>query len=94
MNRMDLIQKLADLDRRGVYVLAKRDIEKLFPAEGEKAMEISTWEGGPPARVYRRDSALPRVCLVPGADVPPHQLDQTAADGKAQSGATKAAGGR
>ncbi len=41
MNRMDLIQKLADLDRRGVYVLAKRDIEKLFPAEGEKAMEQS-----------------------------------------------------
>jgi hypothetical protein len=38
---MELIPKLADLDRRGVHVLAKRDIEKLFPTEGEKAMEQS-----------------------------------------------------
>ena len=41
MKRMELIQKLADLDRRGVYVLAKRDIEKLFPSDGVKAMEQS-----------------------------------------------------
>ncbi|MHB8564755.1 MAG: type IV toxin-antitoxin system AbiEi family antitoxin [Acidiferrobacteraceae bacterium] len=41
MKRMELIQRLAELDRRGVYVLAKRDIEKLFPEEGAKAMEQS-----------------------------------------------------
>lgn len=41
MKRMDLIHKLAELDRRGVHVLARRDIEKLFPEEGEKAMEKS-----------------------------------------------------
>ena len=41
MKRMELIQRLAELDRRGVYVLARRDIEKLFPTEGAKAMEQS-----------------------------------------------------
>ncbi|MES2264694.1 MAG: hypothetical protein V4724_39855 [Pseudomonadota bacterium] len=38
---MELIQKLAELDRRGVHVLARRDIEKLFPEEGIKSMEQS-----------------------------------------------------
>lgn len=41
MKRMELIQRLAELDRRGVYVLARRDIEKLFPTESAKAMEQS-----------------------------------------------------
>ena len=41
MNRIDLIHALAALDRQGVYVLLKRDIEKLFPQEGAKAMEKS-----------------------------------------------------
>ncbi len=36
--------------------------------EGLKAVEIP---GSPRGKVYRRDSALPRVCIVPGADVPP-----------------------
>lgn len=41
MKKMDLFRKLSELDRRGVYVLARRDIEKLFPEESEKAMEKS-----------------------------------------------------
>lgn len=41
MKRLDLIHRLAELERRGVFVLAKRDIEKLFPEEEEKAMEKS-----------------------------------------------------
>jgi len=41
MKKIDLIRRLAELDRRGVHVLARRDIEKLFPDEGEKAMEKS-----------------------------------------------------
>ena len=41
MNKIELIRRLAELDRRGVHVLARRDIEKLFPDEGEKALEKS-----------------------------------------------------
>lgn len=41
MKRMDLIGRLAELERRGIFVLAKRDIEKLFPDEDEKSMEKS-----------------------------------------------------
>lgn len=41
MKKIELIRKLTELDRRGVHVLARRDIEKLFPDEGEKAMEKS-----------------------------------------------------
>ena len=41
MNRIDLIEQLAGLERRGIFVLAKRDIEKLFPDEDEKSMEKS-----------------------------------------------------
>lgn len=41
MKRMELIQRLAELDRRGVYVLARRDIEKLFPEESAKSMDQS-----------------------------------------------------
>ncbi|AMP02406.1 type IV toxin-antitoxin system AbiEi family antitoxin [Collimonas pratensis] len=41
MKKIELIHKLLELDRRGVYVLARRDIEKLFPDESEKAMEKS-----------------------------------------------------
>lgn len=39
--KIELIRKLSELDRRGVHVLARRDIEKIFPDEGEKAMEKS-----------------------------------------------------
>ena len=41
MKKMQLIRCLADLDKRGVYVFAKRDIEKMFPDENEKALEKS-----------------------------------------------------
>jgi len=41
MKKIELIRKLSELDRRGVHVLTRRDIEKLFPDEGEKAMEKS-----------------------------------------------------
>jgi len=41
MKKIDLIQGLAALDRQGVCVLAKKDIEKMFPHEGEKALEKS-----------------------------------------------------
>ena len=41
MKKMDLIRRLSELERHGVFVLAKRDIEKLFPDENEKSMEKS-----------------------------------------------------
>lgn len=41
MTKIELIRKLSELDRREVHVLARRDIEKLFPDEGEKSMEKS-----------------------------------------------------
>ncbi len=41
MKGKELGRRLADLDRRGAYVLARRDIEKLFPDESEKAMDKS-----------------------------------------------------
>lgn len=41
MKAKALRQKLAALDRWGVYVFARRDIEKLFPEESAKAMDKS-----------------------------------------------------
>lgn len=41
MKKVDFIHKLAELDRKGVYVLAKRDIEQMFPNEDAKALEKS-----------------------------------------------------
>lgn len=41
MKKLELINSLKALDKHGVYVLAKRDIEKMFPAEKEKALEKS-----------------------------------------------------
>lgn len=41
MKKINLIRGLAALDRHGVYVLTKSDIEKMFPDEQEKAMEKS-----------------------------------------------------
>lgn len=38
---MELIQRLAELDRQGVYVLARRDTEKLFPDLSAKSTEQS-----------------------------------------------------
>lgn len=41
MKKIDALKALKDLDRRGVYVLSKGDLEKLFPEEQEKAFEKS-----------------------------------------------------
>ena len=41
MKRMELITSLTSLERRGVFVLTKKDLEKLFPLEDEKSMEKS-----------------------------------------------------
>lgn len=41
MKQIELIRKLAELDRHGIYVFARRDVEKLFPEEPDKAMEKS-----------------------------------------------------
>ena len=41
MKRLDLLKRLDELERRNVFVLSKKDIEKLFPEEDEKAMEKS-----------------------------------------------------
>jgi len=41
MKRMELITSLMNLERRGVFVLTKKDIGKLFPLENEKSMEKS-----------------------------------------------------
>ncbi len=43
-----------------------------FPDDPEpKGGEAAEAPRKPVVKIYRRDSALPRVCLVPGADVPP-----------------------
>lgn len=41
MKRIEAINKLAMLDRYGVYVLTRSDLAKAFPAEKEKAFEKS-----------------------------------------------------
>src|SRR6218665_2139518 len=41
MKKMDLIHRLAALDKKGVYILSKADIGKMFPGESAKAMEKS-----------------------------------------------------
>lgn len=41
MKRMDLLKRLEELERRNVFVLSKKDMEKLFPEEDEKSMEKS-----------------------------------------------------
>jgi predicted transcriptional regulator of viral defense system len=41
MKRTDLFKRLLELERKDVFVLSKKDIEKLFPEEDEKAMEKS-----------------------------------------------------
>lgn len=41
MKKTTAIQKLAELDRVGVYVLTKGDLAKAFPLEGDKAFEKS-----------------------------------------------------
>ena len=55
MKRMELIRGLQALDRVGVYVLSKRDIEKMFPEEEEKSMEKSLQR-------MVSDGLLVRVC--------------------------------
>ena len=39
MKQIEFIRRLAELDRHGIYVLARPDVEKLFPEEPDKAME-------------------------------------------------------
>lgn len=41
MKRLELISKLAEMDRKGIYVLPKKDLAKLFPLESDKSMEQS-----------------------------------------------------
>lgn len=41
MTKIQLIRKLSELDRRGIHLLARRDMTKLFPDESGKAMEKS-----------------------------------------------------
>lgn len=41
MKMIDLMQQLAALDKKGVYVLTNGDIAKLFPSEQEKTLEKS-----------------------------------------------------
>ena len=41
MKKIEALKALQALDRRGVYVLSKGDLEKLFPEESEKALEKS-----------------------------------------------------
>jgi hypothetical protein len=38
--------------------------------EGDAATEITAYDNGPAIKVFRRDSALPRVCIVPDAVLP------------------------
>lgn len=52
---MALIRGLQTLDRVGVYVLSKRDIEKMFPEEEQKSMEKSLQR-------MVADGLLVRVC--------------------------------
>src|SRR6218665_559780 len=39
MKKIDLIHRLAALDKKGVYILSKADIGKMVPGEGAKATE-------------------------------------------------------
>ena len=55
MKRMELIRGLQALDKVGVYVLSKRDIEKMFPKEAAKSMEKSLQR-------MVSDGLLVRVC--------------------------------
>jgi predicted transcriptional regulator of viral defense system len=41
MKNTDMIRMLRELDKRGLYVLARRDIEKMVPDESEKTIERS-----------------------------------------------------
>jgi Family of unknown function (DUF6088) len=41
MKLAELYKSMAELEHKGVFVLAKRDVEKLFPEEQDKALEKS-----------------------------------------------------
>ena len=41
MNRLELIKQLAELERRGIFVLLKRDIDKLYSNEDDKSRQKS-----------------------------------------------------
>jgi len=41
VKQIELVKKLTELDYHGIYVFARRDVEKLFPQEPDKAMEKS-----------------------------------------------------
>ncbi len=56
------------LDLMNVRYLLAVPTDRGLP--GVKALEFVTEEGGLHERIYRRDSALPRVCIVPKAALP------------------------
>jgi hypothetical protein len=56
------------LDLLNVVYVAGAAARPLRP--GEPGVQLPDGEG-PQVRIFRRPSALPRVCMVPGADVPP-----------------------
>jgi predicted transcriptional regulator of viral defense system len=41
MKRLDLLNRLSALEQEGFIVYSRRDLEKVFPEEGEKALEKS-----------------------------------------------------
>lgn len=55
MKKMAALKALRDVDRHGVYVFSKGDLEKLFPEEQEKAFEKSLQR-------LVADGILERVC--------------------------------
>ncbi len=68
LHSSDQIGCPAILDLMNVEYIAAGPKDGGLP--GEKALVFPDVQGGPEIKVYRRDSALPRVCIVPGADVP------------------------
>lgn len=55
MKLADAIQQFQNLDQKGIYVFSRMDIQKMFPHEGEKALEKSL-------NRLCRDGVLERVC--------------------------------
>ncbi len=39
MKRLDLLHRLSLMEQRGIFVYPKRDLEKIFPEDDEKALE-------------------------------------------------------
>lgn len=54
MNRLDLLQRLAPFEQKGVVVFSKGDLEKIFPEDNEKTLEKGLQR-------MRRDDLLTRA---------------------------------